>query len=126
MEIALPRVSVAAGASFKFDVDGDDGAAALSELAVEIGDGGVSGTVAVDGAFDVSVPCRVNVTVASPARLSGKEFRIIGATRLIGEAELPRWTLNVESGRPVSASLAAKEDGIYLKFAERGLILIVR
>lgn len=126
LEIALPRVSVAAGASFKFDVDGDDGAAALSELAVEIGDGGVSGTVAVDGAFDVSVPCRVNVTVASPARLSGKEFRIIGATRLIGEAELPRWTLNVESGRPVSASLAAKEDGIYLKFAERGLILIVR
>lgn len=29
LAIALPRVSVAAGASFKFDIDGEDGAAAL-------------------------------------------------------------------------------------------------
>lgn len=125
LEIALPSVSVAAGASLQMDI-GDDGAACIPSIAAEIGGHGVAGAVEIDGMLDVSSPCRVEVLVSTSARLEGRSFRIVAAQALYDPSELSRWTLTLTSARPCSATLVAKDDGIYVKFIERGMRMIVK
>lgn len=78
------------------------------------------------GTLDVSAACRVEVTVSASMPLAGKSFRIIAAEALYDSTELSRWTLNVSSPRAYSAVLTARDDGIYVKFVERGMRLIVK